>query len=65
MREYVLIMLNMIDKAGMYLKKKKKQSTEYARILNVSDAVNSDSEHWTLITSKFFILNPIRSFKSN
>ena len=64
MREYALIMLNMIEKAGMYLKKKQ-QRTEYARILNVSDAVNSDSEHWTLITSKYFILNAIRSFKSN
>ena len=38
MREYVLIMLNMIEYAGIYLEK---QSAEYARILIVSDAVHS------------------------
>ena len=36
MREYALITLNMIEYAGTYLKK---QSAEYAIILNVSDAV--------------------------
>ena len=35
MREYALIMLNVINYACIYLKK---QSAEYARILNVSDA---------------------------
>ena len=34
MREYVSIALNMIEYADIYLKK---QSFEYARILNVSD----------------------------
>ena len=38
MREYTLIMLNMIEHADMHLKK---QSGEYARILSVSDAVHS------------------------
>ena len=38
MREYALITLNIIEYAGIYLKK---QSAEYARILNVSDAVYS------------------------
>ena len=38
MSEYALITLNMIDYAGIYLKK---QSTEYARILNVSDTVHT------------------------
>ena len=38
MREYASIMLNMIEYAGIYLKK---QSVEYAKILNVSDAVHS------------------------
>ena len=36
MREYTLIMLNMIEHADMHLKK---QSGEYARILSVSDEV--------------------------
>ena len=34
MREYALITLNIIEYAGIYLKK---QSAEYARILNVSE----------------------------
>ena len=38
MREYALRTLNMIEYAGIYLKK---QSAEYARILSVSDAVHS------------------------
>ena len=36
MREYALITLNTTEYAGIYLKK---QSAEYARILNVSDAL--------------------------
>ena len=43
MHEYASIMLNMIEYASTYLKKKKKkqkekQSAEYARILNMPDA---------------------------
>ena len=38
MREYALITLNMIEYAGIYLKK---QSADYTRILNVSDGVHS------------------------
>ena len=53
MREYASASLNIIEYAGLYLKKQKqsktkqknmnktKQSAEYARILNVSDAVHS------------------------
>ena len=43
MREYVLITLNMIEYTGIISEKKtqKKQSAEYTRILNVSDAVHS------------------------
>ena len=37
MGKYASIPLNMIEYAGIYLIK---QSTEYARILNVSDAVH-------------------------
>ena len=33
MGKYALVTLNMIEYAGIYLKKKKKQSAEYARIL--------------------------------
>ena len=40
MLEYALITLNMIEYAGIHLKK---QSTGYARILNVSLAVHSIS----------------------
>ena len=39
MPEYASIMLNMIEYASTYLKKKK-QSAEYTRILNMSDAVH-------------------------
>ena len=35
MREYTLILMNMVNYASIYLKKKKKNSAEYARILNV------------------------------
>ena len=35
---YILIILNMINYAGIYLKN---QSAEYARFLNVSDAVHA------------------------
>ena len=37
MREYTLILMNMVNYASIYLKKKKKKkkSAEYARILNV------------------------------
>ena len=38
MREYALITLNTIEYAGIYLKN---QSAEYARVLNVSNAVHS------------------------
>ena len=38
MCEYALMLLNIINYVGIYLKK---QSTEYARILNVSDAVHT------------------------
>ena len=37
MREYTSITLNMIEYAGIYVKK---QSAEYGRILNVSDPVH-------------------------
>ena len=38
MREYAFIRLNMTEYTVIYLKK---QSAEYARILSLSDAVNS------------------------
>ena len=41
MHEYASITLNMIEYTGIDLKK---QSAEYARILNVSDAVHSMPE---------------------
>ena len=42
MREYASITLSMLEYAGIYLKTKtKKQIAEYARILNVSDAVHT------------------------
>ena len=37
-REYAWITLNIIEYVGLYLKK---QGTEYARILNVLDAVHN------------------------
>ena len=49
MSEYVLITLNMIEYASIYLKK---QSVEYARIiLNVSDAVHSIRSLYKLLNS--------------
>ena len=39
MSEYTLATLNSFEYAGIYLKKK--QSAEYARIPNVSDAIHS------------------------
>ena len=49
MSEYALIALNMIEYAGMYLKK---QSVEYTRIiLKVSDAVLSIRSLYNLLSS--------------
>ena len=48
MREYVLTTLNMIEYGGIYLKK---QSAEYARILNVSDALHSIRSPYRLLSS--------------
>ena len=45
-----LITLNMIGYAGIYLKKKKK-TAEYARILNVSDAVHMRRSLYKLLSS--------------
>ena len=46
MSEYALIRLNMVEYATIYLKK---QSAEYARILNVSHAVHSTRSLYKLI----------------
>ena len=48
MCKYALITLRMIEYAGIYLKK---QSAEYARILNVSDAVHSIKSLYKLLSS--------------
>ena len=48
MREYALIMLNMLEYACIYLNK---QSFEYARIPNVSDAVHSIRSPYKLLSS--------------
>ena len=48
MCEYALIIVNMIEHANIYLKK---QSAEYARILNVSDAVHSIRLLYKLLSS--------------
>ena len=48
MRAYTLITLNMIEYSSLYLKK---QSSEYARILNVSDAVHSIKLLYKLLSS--------------
>ena len=48
MCDYALITLKMIKYAGMYLKK---QSAEYARILNVSDAVHRIRSLYKLLGS--------------
>ena len=45
-----LITLNMIGYAGIYLKKNKK-TAEYARILNVSDAVHMRRSLYKLLSS--------------
>ena len=49
MREYALITLNMIEYAGIYLKKKR--SAEYARIRNVADGVHSIGSLYKLLSS--------------
>ena len=54
MHEYALVMLNMIKYAGIFLKK---QSSEYARILNVPDAVHSImscTNYWAVIETESF-----------
>ena len=48
MCEYASVTLIMIEYAGIYLKK---QSAEYARILNVSDAVHSIRSLYKLLRS--------------
>ena len=48
MCEYALITLSMIEYASIYLKI---QSTKYARILNVSDAVHSIRSLCKLLSS--------------
>ena len=48
MLEYALRMLNMMKYARIYLRN---LSTEYARILNVSDAVHSISSLYKLLSS--------------
>ena len=48
MREYALVTLNMIEYTGLYLKK---QRTEYARILNVSDGVHTIRSLYKLLSS--------------
>ena len=51
MPKYALIMLNTIEYAGIYLKKKNK-SVEYARIvLNTSDAVRTIRSLYSLLNS--------------
>ena len=48
MCEYALITLNMIEYAGIYLKK---QSAAYTKILKVSDAVHSIRSLYKLLSS--------------
>ena len=48
MREYASVTLSMIEYAGIYLKK---QNGEYARILNVSHAVDSIRSLHKLLSS--------------
>ena len=48
MHEYASVMQNMIQYASIYLKK---QSAEYVRILNVSDAVHSIRSLYNLLSS--------------
>ena len=47
MREYGLIMLNILEYACIYLDK---QSSEYARVLNVSDTVHSIRSLYKLLS---------------
>ena len=63
MREYPLMMLNMIEYADVYLKK---QSAEYARIiLNVFDAVHSIRSLYNLISRyrDIHIQNTVKYFR--
>ena len=64
MREYALITLNMIEYADIY---PKKQSAEYARILNVSDSVYSIKSLYKLLTSyrDRHIQNTVKHLKWN
>ena len=48
MREYASITLNIIEYAGIYLKK---QSAEYGKILNVFDVVHSIRSQYKLLSS--------------
>ena len=48
MREYTLIMLFMLESSQIYLNK---QSSEYARILNVSDEIHSKRSLYKLLSS--------------
>ena len=50
MREYASITLHMTEYIGIYLKKKK-QSAEYAIILNVSNEVHSTSSLYKFLSS--------------
>ena len=63
MSEYPLRMLNMIEYADVYLKKR---SAEYARIiLNVSDAVHSIRSLYSLLSSyrDIHIQNTVKYFR--
>ena len=56
MHEYASIMLNMIEYASTYLKKKqkkKKQSAQYARILNMPDALHRIGSLYKLPSSSW------------
>ena len=50
MREYTVIMLSMLENSCIYLNK---QGSEYARILNVSDAVHSDLRSFYKLLSSY------------
>ena len=56
MHEYASIMLNMIEYASTYLKKKKqkkKNSAQYARILNMPDALHRIGSLYKLPSSSW------------
>ena len=57
MHEYASIMLNMIEYASTYLiknkKQKEKQSAEYARILNMPDALHRIGSLYKLPSSSW------------